>query len=142
MLRQLFAISTIACILCPITLPALADTTCTTDKAGTTMCVIYNSSGKLIGTTLSRLNGRSRVVPVRKAAALPSGQPKRTFGGGTWATGEAIAIMMPIINPKCSRFNPCRKPARQTSAATDGPIASTPVNSPIMCRFTRCRKSA
>ena len=42
---------------------------CTTDKAGTKLCIIRDDNGKHIGTTLSRLNGRSRVVPVRKAAA-------------------------------------------------------------------------
>jgi hypothetical protein len=102
MLRQLFAISTIAFTLLPLTLPPniatlphgtpkttsgsgrrlqlppnpllgallpqsaiAAGLGCTTDKAGTQICILRDGNGRHIGTTISRLNGRSRVVPVR-----------------------------------------------------------------------------
>jgi hypothetical protein len=100
MLRQLFAISTIACTLLPLTLPpdlatlphgtpkttsgsgrrlqlppnpllsilpqpAIAAPGCFTDKAGTRMCILRDGNSKLIGSTVSRLNGRARVVPAR-----------------------------------------------------------------------------
>lgn len=50
---------------------------------GTSMTVLFDKNGKIIGATVIR-NGKV-TVNVNKRAGLPKGQPSRTFGGGARA---------------------------------------------------------